>query len=125
MNAPPSDEAYLYEAGDTRQTFLVRQGHVDGHKLHACTVLADGDDGLIRQVRVLMRPWPVSKLFRDAMYEVFGSIILQQAWELGPKPAAPAPRRFTPIALQYMELSAGLRVGGKYNTLPRADDKRR
>jgi hypothetical protein len=96
---------YLYEVADTRQTFLVWQGQVDGHILQACTILVDGDDGLVRQVRVLMRPWPVSKLFRDAMYEIFGSSIPRESWELDPKPVAPSSRHFTKIALQHVELS--------------------
>jgi len=70
--------SYLYEAADTRQTFLIWR-HVDGHKLQACTILVDGDDGLVGQIRVLMRPWPVSKLFRDAMFEIFGSIIPKES----------------------------------------------
>ncbi len=96
---------YLYEAADTQQTFLIWEGHVDGHKLQACTILVDGEDGLVGQIRVLMRPWPVSKLFRDAMFEAFGSRIPKESWELGPKPLATGPRQFTPIALKHIDLA--------------------
>ena len=96
---------YLYEASDTRQTFLIWEGKVDGHRVQACTILVDGEDGLVQQVRVLMRPWPVSKLLRDAMYKVFAASIPKDSWELGPKPATTGPRQFTPIALKQIDLS--------------------
>ncbi len=96
---------YLYEASDTRQTFLIWEGQVGGHRLQACTILVDGEDGLVQQVRVLMRPWPVSKLFRDAMYEIFASRIPKDSWELGAKPTVSAPRQFTPIALKHIDLA--------------------
>jgi hypothetical protein len=95
---------YTHEVSDTKQTFLIWKGQVDGFKLEAATIVVDDDDGLIRQVRVLMRPWPVSTLFRNAMYGELSTTIPQDYWELGPKPAdAGIPRKFTPIALKPIE----------------------
>lgn len=98
---------YTREVSDGRQTFLLWKGRVDGVKLEACTILVDDNDGLIRQMRVLMRPWPVSTLFRNAMYKELASEIPEDYWELGPKPPA-APREFTPIALRPIELAADM-----------------
>ncbi|MEI9929495.1 MAG: hypothetical protein WDM89_02720 [Rhizomicrobium sp.] len=97
---------YIYEVRDAKQTFLIWRGHVGGFTLEAVTILVDGDDGLIHQVRVLMRPWPVVTLFRNAMYEELSGTIPQDHWELGPKPTdAGIPRKFTPIALKPIEKS--------------------
>ena len=95
---------YLYEVSDTKQTFLIWRGHIGGFALEATTILVDGDNGLIRQVRVLMRPWPVVTLFRNAMYQELSATIPQDYWELEPKPAdSGIPREFTPIALKPIE----------------------
>src|SRR5271163_3317133 len=95
---------YTLEISDPKQTFLLWKGQIDGFTLEAATILVDGPDGLIRQVRVLMRPWPVTTLFRNAMHKEFAPTIPQDYWELGPKPAAAgAPRKFTPIALKPIE----------------------
>jgi hypothetical protein len=78
-------------------------------KLEAATILVDGDDGLIRQMRVLMRPWPVSKLFRDAMHEELSKEIPADYWELGPRPPETAsPRKFTPIALKPVDHASNM-----------------
>jgi len=95
---------YTYEVSDSKQTFLLWEGQVDGFTLQAVTIVIDGDDGLIRHVRVLMRPWPVATLFRNAMYKELSATIPQDYWELGPKPASTGvPRKFTPIALKPVE----------------------
>lgn len=95
---------YTIEVSDSKQTFLLWKGQVDGHTLEAATILVDGDDGLIREVRVLMRPWPVVTLFRNAMYAALSAGIPQDYWELGPKSSVTgAARKFTPIALKPVE----------------------
>ena len=38
-------------------------GSVAGFRLEAATILVDGEDGLIREVRVVMRSWPMVTLF--------------------------------------------------------------
>ena len=92
---------YNYEVSDGRQTFLIWEGRADGFKLEATTILIDGSDGLISEMRVLMRPWPVVTIFRNAMYVALSAHIPKEYWELGPRSAPPEnQRKFTPIALQ-------------------------
>src|SRR5262249_15976842 len=98
---------YTLEVRDSRQTFLFWKGQVGGFTLEAVTILVDGEDGLIREARVLMRPWPIVAIFRDAMYEVLSASIPGDFWELQPKPANEGmPRKFTPIALKRIELAS-------------------
>ena len=97
---------YTLEARDSRQTFLFWKGHAGGFSLEAVTILIDGDDGLIREVRVLMRPWPIVTIFRDAMYKALSASVPCDYWELQPKPTDSAkPRKFTPIALKPIALA--------------------
>jgi hypothetical protein len=97
---------YTLEASDPRQTILLWKGAVGGFKLEAATIIIDGADGLINEVRVLMRPWPVVTIFRDRMYERFSSSIPKDYWELGPRGANIGnDRPVTPIALQGVETS--------------------
>jgi hypothetical protein len=92
---------YTAEVRDSKQTILLWKGKADGFTLEAATILVGGDDGLIREVRVLMRPWPVVTIFRDAMYRELSATISADYWELQPKPAdSGKPRKFTPIALK-------------------------
>ena len=51
---------YTLEVNDPEQTLLFCKGQIGGFVLEAATILVDGTDGLTRQVRVLMRPWPVA-----------------------------------------------------------------
>jgi hypothetical protein len=52
---------YTLELRDSKQTILFWEGKVGGSVLQAATILVDGEDGLIREVRVVMRPWPVAR----------------------------------------------------------------
>jgi hypothetical protein len=100
---------YTLEASDPKQTFLFWNGKSGGFKLQAATILVDGEDGLIHEVRVLMRPWPVVTLFRDAMYAALSSAIPADYWELEPKPKDTGiPRSFTPISLRPIGLSSDI-----------------
>lgn len=97
---------YTLEVRDPRQTILLWQGQVGGAKLEAATILIDGDDGLIREVRVVMRPWPVATIFRNAMYKKLASVIPPEYWELQPNPAnSGVPRKLTPISLKAIGFS--------------------
>jgi hypothetical protein len=91
------------EVNDPRQTFLTWKGRVGGFPLEAVTVIVDGDDGRIEEVRVLMRPWPVVTIFRNEMYDALSAKIPRDYWELTAKAAADGPRTFTPIALKPIE----------------------
>jgi hypothetical protein len=100
---------YTLEASDSKQTFLLWKGQVEGFSLEAATIIVDDAEGLIRELRVLMRPWPVATLFRNAMYQSLSASIPQDYWELGPKRDDTAEtRKFSPIAL---------------NSIPRAPDR--
>ena len=97
---------YTLEVSDSRQTLLLWKGKVGGFVLEAATILVDDDDGLIRQIRVLMRPWPVVTLFRNAMYEKLSASLSEDYWELGPRSTDIGPHRtFTPIALKPIEIA--------------------
>jgi hypothetical protein len=92
---------YTHEVSDSKQTLLLWKGQVEGFHLEAATIIVDDANGLIRELRVLMRPWPVTTLFRNAMYKSLSASIPQDYWELGPKrDDAAGARKFTPIALQ-------------------------
>jgi hypothetical protein len=100
---------YTLEIRDPKQTILLWRGHAGGFPLEAATILVDGDDGLTREVRTLMRPWPVVTIFRDAMYRELAATIPKDYWELQPKPADHGePRQFTPIALKPIDLAPDL-----------------
>ena len=96
---------YTVEVNDTKQTVLLWNGRVEGHTPEAATILVDGEGGLICEVRVLMRPWPITKIFRDQMFKELSSKLPQDYWELGPKPNSVKPRVFTSIALKPIELA--------------------
>jgi len=100
---------YTLEVKDSKQTILFWRGNAGGFTLEAATILVDGDDGLIREVRVLMRPWPVVTIFRDAMYKALSATVPQDYWQLQPKPVdGGKPRKFTPIALRPVELASDM-----------------
>jgi hypothetical protein len=97
---------YTLEVRDSRQTILFWKGSAGGFPLEAATILVDDGDGLVREIRVLMRPWPVVTIFRDAMYKELSAAIPSDYWELQPKPAdSGQPRKFTPIALKPIGLA--------------------
>src|SRR5262245_41111670 len=100
---------YTLEVKDSKQTILFWKGNAEGYTLEAATILVDGDDGLIHEVRVLMRPWPVVTCFRDAMYKALSTTVPHDYWKLQPKPAESGrPRKFTPIALKPIELASDM-----------------
>ena len=102
---------YTLEVRDSRQTFLFWKGRAGGFTLEAVTILVDDEDGQIREVRVLMRPWPIVTIFRNAMYEALSASIPRDFWELQPKPVnGGTPRKFTPIALKPIALAPDLEL---------------
>jgi hypothetical protein len=102
---------YTLEVRDSKQTFLFWKGRAGGFTLEAVTILVDGADGLIHEVRVLMRPWPVVTIFRDAMYRALSASVPSVYWELEPKPVDDGtPRKFTPIALKPIVLASDMEL---------------
>jgi hypothetical protein len=97
---------YTSEVRDSKQTILFWDGKARGFSLQAATILVEDDEGLIRQVRMVMRPWPVVTIFRNEMYEALSASIPEDFWELQPKPSGNgATRQFTGIALKPIELA--------------------
>jgi hypothetical protein len=95
---------YTLEVGDSKQTVLLWKGQMRGFTLEAATILVDGENGLIHEVRVLMRSWPVVTLFRNAMYDALSTTIPADYWELRPRSAAVgAARKYTAIALKPVD----------------------
>jgi hypothetical protein len=100
---------FTREVRDAKQTILFWEGQIGGFSLQAATILVDDENGLIGEMRTLMRPWPVVTIFRIAMYNALSGSIPPEYWELQPKPNADgSPRKFTPIALKPIVLAANM-----------------
>jgi hypothetical protein len=100
---------YTLEVSDSKQTFLFWTGNAGSYALQAVTILKGDDDGLIQEIRVLMRPWPIATIFRNAMYNALSSTIPADYWELQPKPEDTGkPRLFTPISLKPIKLASDM-----------------
>ena len=76
---------YTLEVRRYETDLPIVEGQCQGFTLEAATILVDGEDGLICEVRVLMRPSPVVRIFRDAMYKELSRQIPQDYRELQPK----------------------------------------
>jgi hypothetical protein len=97
---------YTLEVADPEQTFLFWQGKAGQFTVEAVTILKEDEKGLISEIRVVMRPWPIVTIFRNAMYKELSAEIPADFWELQDKPAPTGkPRVFTPIALKPIELA--------------------
>jgi hypothetical protein len=94
---------YTLETQDPGQTFLMWNGQSHGFSLQAVTILREDSRGLIREIRVLMRPWPVVTFFRDDMRDLLGEMVPHDFWELQPRPHVAGPRRLSPIAMRHVE----------------------
>src|SRR6266545_6871535 len=69
------------------QTVLLWQGTVDGYALQVATVLTDDPAGQIRDITILMRPYPLVTRFQHSMYQRFASSIPADHWVLAAEPA--------------------------------------
>jgi len=100
---------HTLQVSDSKQAFLFWKSQVGGFTMEAATILVDGDGGLIREVRMPSRSWPVVALFRDATYQELSGTIPQEYWDLEPKRAMNGrPRKFTPIALKPIEAAPNM-----------------
>jgi len=122
---------HIMEFSNGPRTLMVWNGKIDGYKMQGATVLTDDKNGLIHDIAVLMRPWPVVERFRNAMFKQFSGRIPAECWEAGGKRESQGSSdtisptvRFAP--LEYAEdaafhspmLSKTLTGGGKIsNTL--------
>jgi hypothetical protein len=97
---------YTLEVSDPAQTFLFWHGKAGRFTVEAVTILKEDEHGLISEIRVVMRPWPIVTIFRNAMYKELSTEVPADYWELQEKPAPTGkPRVFTPIALKPIELA--------------------
>src|SRR5262249_31736081 len=78
---------YTRELNVGARAFLFWSGVTSGFELQALTILVADDEGRIREVRVLMRTWPIVTLFRDAMRKALDGEVPADSWELGPRNA--------------------------------------
>ena len=76
---------YFLELANGETSVLLWNGSFGGRKLQGATVLRERD-GLISNIMLLMRPWPVMSLVREAMRELVATVPASD-WELGAKPA--------------------------------------
>src|SRR5262245_42331922 len=79
---------YTLEVRADRQTVLLWHGTVEGYVLQAATVLTDDAAGQIRDITILMSPYPVVTRFQHSMYQHFASSIPADHWVLAPEPAS-------------------------------------
>jgi|GEM_PF-3394570 len=97
---------FTLQVCDNRQTFLFWEGHVGNKTFTGCTILVDGEDGLTSEMRVVMRPWPTTTLFRNAVFKELSSVIPADYWQPDPsqviEEVSPG---FTSIALQKIPLA--------------------
>jgi hypothetical protein len=97
---------YTLQVSDNRQTFLFWEGHTGGKKFMACTILVEGEDGLTSEIRVVMRPWTITTLFRKAMYKELSAAIPADYWQFSPEVIMEeGSREFTAIAIQKIPLA--------------------
>ena len=66
---------------DERTTFLRWQGTMEGHKLESLEVIVDDEQGRIVERTIALRPYPVVKLFRDAMYASLKDQLPPDVWD--------------------------------------------
>ena len=98
---------YTLEVRADRQTVLLWQGTVEGYALQAATVLTDDPAGQIRDITILMRPYPVVTRFQHSMYQRFASSIPADHWVLAAEPAARPHNQATSATLPPPALSLG------------------
>jgi hypothetical protein len=98
--------ACTLQVSDNRQTFLFWEGYAAGKKFTACIILVDGPDEQTGEMRVLMRPWTITTLFRKAMYKELSAVIPADYWLVDPNlMMKQGSREFTSIALQKIPLA--------------------
>lgn len=73
---------YTAEASIEEQTILLWQGQMEGYKLQGTTILIQTPEGLIKDIAILMRPYPVVTLFQRAMRKWGASLLPDDYWEL-------------------------------------------
>jgi hypothetical protein len=78
------DGRFTHELRQDYDTVLIWEGNIDGHKLVSFELIEDDQEGKIKYRSVAFKPFPVTGLFRDAMYEQLKDIIPEDMWHLQP-----------------------------------------
>jgi hypothetical protein len=78
------DGRFTHEFRQDYDTVLIWEGKIDGHKLVSFELIEDDQEGKIKYRSVAFKPFPVTGLFRDAMYEQLKDIIPEDMWHLQP-----------------------------------------
>ncbi len=74
--------SYLDEFRQGDKTALTWEGMVEGYPLYGVDLIIDESDGLVKELAVTMRPFPVVGLFREAMFLRLESVLPPDVWEL-------------------------------------------
>jgi hypothetical protein len=76
------DGHFTHEFRQGNETVLIWEGIMEGHKLLSFELIVDDEEGKIRYRSVAFKPYPVTTLFRSAMYEALKDIIPADMWHL-------------------------------------------
>jgi hypothetical protein len=85
-----TDLEYTDQVSDGERLILFWKGILDQREISGATVLADETGGLIRDITVLQRPWPVTANFRDGILPALAGAVPLPAWQLDDR-KVPAP----------------------------------
>jgi hypothetical protein len=77
-----TDLEYTDQVSDGERLILFWKGILDQREISGASVLAGEAGGLIRDITVLQRPWPVTANFRDAILPALADAIPLPAWQL-------------------------------------------
>ena len=76
------DGHFTHEFRQGNETVLIWEGIIEGHKLVSFELLVDDEEGRVKYRSVAFKPYPVTTLFRTAMYEALKDIIPDDMWHL-------------------------------------------
>ncbi|WP_426587879.1 hypothetical protein [Mucilaginibacter sp. R-33] len=81
-SATVRDGKFTHEFKEGNETILIWEGTIDGHKLVSFELIVDDDEGKIKYRSVAFKPYPVTTLFRTAMYVQLKELVPADMWEL-------------------------------------------
>lgn len=76
------DGHFTHEFRKDNETVLIWEGIIGGHKLVSFELIVDDEEGKVKYRSVAFKPYPVTALFRSAMYEQLKDIIPEDMWHL-------------------------------------------
>jgi hypothetical protein len=78
------DGRFTHEFRQGNETVLIWEGTIGGHKLTSFELIVDDEAGKIKYRSVAFKPYPVTALFRSAMYNQLKHLIAEDMWHLQP-----------------------------------------